>query len=159
MRCAARSAAGAAESCGARSHVGKRHLLVGGAHYGDQPSGCAASPTIPGYSISQRTRRTSTTNARTTRPISTKPATRPRYSTRIPGYSILKEQLDPSRAMTIRYRGTAFLKERINLKALKLLESCSRLACHCNALVFLFYRSHVSFDTNNLGELDDAGKI
>ena len=64
-----------------------------------------------------------------------------------------------SRAMTIRYRGTAFLKERINLKALKLLESCSRLACHCDALVFLFYRSHVSFDTNNLGELDDAGKI
>jgi len=37
-----------------------------------------------------------------------------------------------------RYRGTAFLKERINLKALKLLESCSRLACHCDALVFLF---------------------
>ena len=36
------------------------------------------------------------------------------------------------------HRGTAFLKERINLKPLKLLESCSRLACHCDALVFLF---------------------
>ena len=45
------------------------------------------------------------------------------------------------------YRGTAFLKERINLKALKLLESCSRLlasSCHCDALVFLFYRSPVT---------------
>ena len=42
------------------------------------------------------------------------------------------------------YRGTAFLKERINLKALKLLESCSRLACQGNALVFLFYRSPVT---------------
>jgi hypothetical protein len=39
---------------------------------------------------------------------------------------------------------TAFLKERINLKALKLLESCSRLACHCDALVFLFYGSPVT---------------
>jgi hypothetical protein len=28
------------------------------------------------------------------------------------------------------YRGTAFIKERINLNALKLLESFSRLACH-----------------------------
>ena len=43
-----------------------------------------------------------------------------------------------------RYRGTAFLKERINLKALKLLGSCSRLACRCDALVFLFYRSPVT---------------
>ena len=43
-----------------------------------------------------------------------------------------------------RHRGTAFIKERINLKALKLLESCSRLACHCDALVFLFYRSPVT---------------
>ena len=38
----------------------------------------------------------------------------------------------------------AFLKERINLKALKLLGSCSRLACRCDALVFLFYRSPVT---------------
>ena len=40
------------------------------------------------------------------------------------------------RRTKIRYLGTAFLKERINLKALKLLESCSRLACHCDALCF-----------------------
>ena len=39
---------------------------------------------------------------------------------------------------------TAFLKERINLKALKLLESCSRLACHGDALVFLFCRCPVT---------------
>ena len=38
----------------------------------------------------------------------------------------------------------ATIKDRINLKALKLLESCSRLACHCGALVFLFYRSPVT---------------
>ena len=38
-----------------------------------------------------------------------------------------------------RRSAAAYLKER--LKALKLLESCSRLACHCDALVFLFYGS------------------
>ena len=32
-------------------------------------------------------------------------------------------------AVVIGYRGTAFIKDRINLKALKLLESFSRLAC------------------------------
>ena len=48
------------------------------------------------------------------------------------------------RALDLRYRGTAFIKERINLNALKLLENFSRLACHCDALVFLFYRSPVT---------------
>ena len=43
-----------------------------------------------------------------------------------------------------RYRGTAFIKDRINLNALKLLENFSRLACHCDALVFLFYRGPVT---------------
>ena len=42
------------------------------------------------------------------------------------------------------YTGVQHFKERINLKALKLLESFSRLACHCDALVFLFYRSLVT---------------
>ena len=36
------------------------------------------------------------------------------------------------------------IKDRINLNALKLLEKFSRLACHCDALVFLFYRSPVT---------------
>jgi hypothetical protein len=44
----------------------------------------------------------------------------------------------------VRYRGTAFIKDRINLNALKLLENFSRRACHCDALVFLFYRSPVT---------------
>ena len=30
------------------------------------------------------------------------------------------------------YRGTAFIKERININALKLRENFSRLACHCD---------------------------
>ena len=47
------------------------------------------------------------------------------------------------------YRGTAFIKERINLNALKLLESCSRLACHCDALVFLLLLS--TFGTQQRG--------
>src|SRR6476620_8519393 len=38
----------------------------------------------------------------------------------------------------------AFIKDRINLNALKSLENFSR-------------KAHVSFDTNNLVELDDAG--
>ena len=42
------------------------------------------------------------------------------------------------------YRGTAFIKERINLKALKLLEKFLAPACCCDALVFLFYRSPVT---------------
>ena len=42
------------------------------------------------------------------------------------------------------YRGTAFIKDRINLNALKLLVNFSRLACHCDELVFLFYRSPVT---------------
>jgi hypothetical protein len=45
---------------------------------------------------------------------------------------------------TLRHTGVQHFKERINLKALKLLESFSRLACHCDALVFLFYRSLVT---------------
>jgi hypothetical protein len=45
---------------------------------------------------------------------------------------------------TLMYTGVQHFKERINLKALKLLESFSRLACHCDALVFLFYRSLVT---------------
>ena len=36
------------------------------------------------------------------------------------------------------HRGTAFIKKRININALKLRENFSRLACHCDALVFLF---------------------
>jgi hypothetical protein len=32
----------------------------------------------------------------------------------------------------------------MNLNALTLLENFSRLACHCDALVFLFYRSPVT---------------
>jgi hypothetical protein len=45
---------------------------------------------------------------------------------------------------SVLYRGTAFLKERINLKTLKLLEKFLAPACSCNALVFLFYRSPVT---------------
>ena len=59
--------------------------------------------------------------------------------------NLMESGVDPQhRYVSFAYRGTAFLKERINLKALKLLESCSRLACHCDALVFLFYRSPVT---------------
>jgi hypothetical protein len=51
----------------------------------------------------------------------------------------------PSRSQINRIdTGVQHFKERINLKALKLLESFSRLACHCDALVFLFYRSLVT---------------
>ena len=40
------------------------------------------------------------------------------------------------------YGGTAFIKERINLNALKLLENFSWHACHCDALViFVLSRS------------------
>ena len=46
--------------------------------------------------------------------------------------------------VALRYRGTAFIKDRINLNALKLLENFSRLACHGDALVFLFCRSPVT---------------
>jgi hypothetical protein len=46
--------------------------------------------------------------------------------------------------ITRSHSASVIVKERINLKALKLLESFSRLACHCDALVFLFYRSPVT---------------
>ena len=55
------------------------------------------------------------------------------------------------------YRGTAFLKERINLKALKLLESCSRLACRCDALVFLFKTNPLRDVAGLLRSIDYVG--
>ena len=57
------------------------------------------------------------------------------------GHRVALEIVDqPAFART----GVQHFKEHINLKALKLLESFSRLACHCDALVFLFYRSLIT---------------
>ena len=55
-----------------------------------------------------------------------------------------KLEFDASAVAGSQHRGTAFIKERININALKLRENFSRLACHCDALVFLFYRSPVT---------------
>ena len=57
------------------------------------------------------------------------------------GHRVALEIVDqPAFART----GVQHFKESINLKALKLLESFSRPACHCDALVFLFYRSPIT---------------